>query len=168
MAITPKSRRVSFLRRFRVVVQKWLYFQREVSELGPRYYYCTKGGSDRCNGPRKDPYNGCPKCEYTLKYEYFENDCEKEFKRGLRDPQDTYRWPLAIILESVGTVMRANGQTRKGYSPRWTVAVTRLIDIYRDEVNRQKVVDAWNHKQEMEAMMAEYRRGSGSRDHDGE
>jgi hypothetical protein len=154
MATGPKSRRASFVQRFRVVARKLLYFQREVSELGPRYFDCSNPPTQQCNGPDKDPRSGCPNCKYTHLWKRFERDCQKAFDRDSTNPaRDNREWPLKTILTQLSTVMRANGQTRKGYHPRWSINMARMIDIYRDEVGRMKSIDSWNQKQEMEAMM---------------
>jgi hypothetical protein len=148
---------VNFIRRFRIVIRRWLYFQREVSDLGPAYLNCSIGGNELCSGPRKNPRFGCPKCEYTLKYKHFEEDCEKDFRKGLRDRADNHRWPLNMVMRWVGTVSRANRQTKRGTNPRWSVLIARLVDIYREEISRVSFIDSWNQKQEMQAMMQEIR-----------
>jgi hypothetical protein len=154
-------RRRAFLRRFRVLVREFLGFQRAVNEdLGPQYMGCPV----ECTAPNADPYRGCPECKYQIKYKAFQQRTQSAFKkiRGHKAIDDK-EWPIDHLISYMTIVMRANGQTRKGYHYSWTVVMAKLIDIYRDETSRVSAIDNWNSRQQMKNFLDEIKnRGSGS------
>lgn len=152
MAIGPKSCRASFLRRFRIVCRKKLYFERRIYKLGPAYYGCSSPPTD-CTGPKSDIRNGCPRCEYTVQRKIFEVETQKLLKRNSPGPKANAEWPLKYLLDAVNTVSRSHVMARKGYERNWSVLTARLVEIYRDEVSKMRAADAWNREQEYEAQM---------------
>jgi hypothetical protein len=154
------ARRRAFLARFRVLIREYLGFQRAVSEdLGPQYFGCPGG---ECTAPGADKVNGCPKCLWKIKWKAFESRTRKAFAK-LRDkkPTDNRDWPLSRLMFYLTTVMRAAGSTRRGYHYSWTVLMSKLVDIYRDETSRVSAIDSWNQRQQMKAFLDEFKsRGS--------
>jgi hypothetical protein len=131
-----------------------LQFQRVISdELGPKYFGCPV----ECTAPKADPKRGCPDCLYQIKYKQFERDCEAGFKKRSKGPEEGRDYPLNKLIEYMTVVMRANGQTRKGYHPQWSVVMARAVDVYRDELSRLSAIDSWNHKQQMEDLLEKLR-----------
>jgi hypothetical protein len=148
-----------FVKRFRIVVRRYLYFLRGVSEdLGPTYMGCPV----ECTAPGADRRNGCPKCAYQIRYKNFEKKCQELFKKleGY-NRQDDLDWPIPKLIEYMTDAMRANGQTKRGHGRNWNIILGRLVDIYRDESGRMSAIDSWNHRQQMKTLL-EQLRGSGS------
>ena len=165
MGIGAKPCPLPFARRFRIVVRKYLYFQRGVSEeLGPAYLGCPV----ECTAPNADPRRGCPKCLYQIKYKAFEAACKKAFKKHSTGYEEEKEWPIDRLVYYMTLTMRANGQHSKGYDRKWSVILSRLVDIYRDESNRMSAIDSFNHRQQMKTLMEELRGAGGSRTQDDE
>jgi hypothetical protein len=144
-----------FVKRFRVVVRRYLYFLRGVSEdLGPTYMGCPV----ECTAPNADKRNGCPNCLYQIRYKNFEKKCQELFKKleGYKR-QDDFDWPIPRLTEYMTDAMRAAGQTRRGHARNWNVILGRLVDIYRDESNRMSSIDSWNHRQQMKTLLEQLR-----------
>lgn len=122
-----------------------------------------------CTAPGADPLNGCPNCFYRIKYKAFERRTQQAFDK-LRDkkPTDDYDWNINRLIHYMTEVMRANGQTRKGYHYSWTIVMSRLVDIYRDEISRVSAIDSWNHRQQMKTFLDELKSRGGSRSYEDE
>jgi hypothetical protein len=153
-----------FVLRFRIVVRKYLYFQRGVSEdLGPTYMGCPV----ECTAPGADKRNGCPKCQYQIRYKGFETACAKAFKKleGYKPEHDNL-WPIPKLIEYMTDAMRANGQLKRGYGRKWNVILGRLVDIYRDESGRMSAIDSWNHMQQMKSLLDSMRSQSEGKDYE--
>lgn len=139
---------MNFVRRFRVVARKSIYFHKRVHKLGPGYYNCP---SD-CTRKQADMRNGCPTCEYMIQWNGFKAECEKEIAKNSPGPQADIDWPVSLILHYLNDVSTFDTQVRgKGYNPNWTVTTLALIGVYRDELQKSRAEDDWNREQEAKA-----------------
>lgn len=118
-----------------------------------------------CTAPKRDKRNGCPKCEYTIKRKLFEAETKALLKKQAVSREEEGRWPFEYLLGQLNVVSRAHSRKRNGYDPKWTVTVSALVDIYRDEVAKMRAVDNWNHLQELRALA---NKGGGDDGDDGE
>lgn len=78
---------------------------------------------------------------------------------------DTERWPLEDLLETLSLVASAAASTR-GISRRWTVPFARLVAIYRDEKAKMKAVEDWRLKLKLEGERETHRKGRHKYDED--
>lgn len=142
MCTGVKFRPKSFVRRFRVTVRKFLYYQKRISKLGPTYYNCNSQQSD-CTRRGAKPRQGCPDCEFTIQTRQFENELEgvlRKLKLGTR--KGNRKWPAKRMLETVMEVGHISSLSKE-MNPNWTVPVSTLVSIYRDETAKMRLIDTY-------------------------
>jgi hypothetical protein len=140
--------RASFRRRFRIVARKYIYFHRAVYKLGPGYANCPTD----CTRRDADMANNCPKCEYQHRWKLFEKECEAEIAKKSPGPAADAEWPMSLVLRYLNEVADADSAYGgKRIKPTWTVLMSQLVRIYRDEIAKARAEDDWNRKEEMAA-----------------
>jgi hypothetical protein len=93
-----------------------------------------------------DPRNGCPNCEFTIKYKEFRKELDKELgqlPKGTRQGQQD--WPDEYLLELANEVAMVHYSYPKGAKPRWDVVTYTLVSVYRDELTKMKAIDRLNN-----------------------
>jgi len=146
VAIGPLYCRLRFLRRFRIVVRRSLYFERTIYKLGPTYLNCPAN----CSGPKADRKHGCPKCEYQIQRKAWISDVERELKDTATEPHENEDWPLAYLIDTINTISVAANQ--KWRARQFTVVTAKLVSIYRDEISKMRASDSWTADQRLEAL----------------
>lgn len=143
MYIGRQSRPASFANRFQVACRKYIYFNKRMSKKGPAYMNCNERQSS-CTRRKAEPRKGCPTCEFTIQHTMFRKELDAELKalkRGTR--KGARRWPSQLLLDTLVEVASLSHTTKK-MNPKWTVATSTLVSIYRNEVAMAQAIDAFN------------------------
>ena len=69
--------RFDFVDRLRVTARKTISFQKRIAELGPAYLNCNERQT-ACSRRNANQREGCPTCEFTIQYQQFQKELEKE------------------------------------------------------------------------------------------
>jgi hypothetical protein len=116
--------------------------------LGPSYYGC--GGPD-CYGPKADPDNDCPKCEYKLRRKAWEKEVLAEIDKKSPGPEADADWPLWVLHDYLNTTTNADRMYPKRQGPKWTVTVAYLVSILRGEESKIRSQEIWDRQEQREA-----------------
>lgn len=97
-----------------------------------------------CTRKRASPRTGCQDCEFTIQYNIFRAELEKELKTIRGTTREQHRkWKAERMLKIVNeSASLAN--SRKGFHKNWPETVALFVSLYRDEVARIKMIDNWN------------------------
>lgn len=135
---------VRFLQRFRIAVRKTLYFQQRMTKKGPRYFNCNEAQTT-CTDSKADPFRGCPDCEFTIQYNIYRSELEKELSniKGAR-LQDSLKWPVPTLLKIVSEMGHLSYMYKDSSDKKWHIQTTTLVGIYRDEVAKIKAIESYN------------------------
>lgn len=154
----------SFVNRFRVVARKVIYFQERVSKLGPAYLDCNERQSS-CTRRKADPRKGCPTCEFTIQHKIFVEETEKELRvlKGTTR-EGARKWPLKRLLEIVYEVAHMSNRYKDTNDPKWPVALSNMISVYRNEYSKLKAIRDFALSQQIDATRNKGKRTKGTDD----
>lgn len=120
------------------MARKYVYFTEDITKLGPQYSNCNERQTS-CTSRKARPRDGCPNCEYTIRYKLFNTELASELatlKRGTR--AGARKWPLSFLLNLVSEVASMSySDNRDG----WTVVMSQLVGVYKSEEAKKRAID---------------------------